>query len=81
MMRFSSQSAEDGAMPLLQCACGSDVGPRAFYGSGNRGLMGSVMGDGVNGPPAKISTEPLCSNEESKKVLWELSEKACGSFF
>ena len=81
MMRFVAQSAEDGTMPLLQCVCSEGVKARAFYGAGNKGVVGQVMGDGVTGPPQLVATEPLCTNTDSKKMLWELSEQACGSFF
>jgi hypothetical protein len=80
LMRWS-QSEEDGAMPLLQCACAKDVAPRAFYGPGEKGLPGMFMGDTMTGKPKALKPEKVCTNEDSKKMLWELSEKAVGPFF
>ena len=75
-MRLVAQSVEDGTMPLLQCVCGVGVAARAFYGAGTKGVLGYLMGDRMTGPPKLVTAEPLCTDEDSNALLWELSEKA-----
>ena len=79
-MRFA-QSAEDGTMPLLSCMCQPGIKPRAFFAPGKKGLLGWITNDTTVGLPKEIPLEPLCTKEESKAMLWEASEAACGPFF
>ena len=69
VMRMA-QSAEDGSMPMI-AACfdpstenGSFWAPTKFFE--------------CKGPAGKIEFDKDSQNEESKKLLWELSEEACG---
>lgn len=70
--RFVSQSAEDGAMPLLQCAFGMDVQNGDFWEPSH--YMNMV------GPATKVKLTKECTDEGSQKMLWEASEEACGKF-
>ena len=71
IMRFS-QSAEDGAMPLA-AAC--------FDPSTNNGDFWEPSGfNNMKGPADKVEYDKLSLNEESRKMLWEKSEEACGEF-
>jgi len=74
VMRYA-QSAEDGTMPLLQCCAGEGVANGDFYEPTKK-----AMGMRATGPPAKFDLEKICTKEESRKILWEESEKACGVF-
>ena len=80
IMRYA-QSAEDGTMPLLSCICKPDVKPRAFIGPGSKGVAGFIMADNMVGLPKELTLEKICTKEESKAMLWEASEAACGPFF
>jgi NAD(P)-dependent dehydrogenase (short-subunit alcohol dehydrogenase family) len=66
------QSAEDGAMPILQ-AC---FDPGAASGDQYRpsGRMA------FTGPAVKAEFDKLCSDPEARNVLWAKSEEACGKF-
>lgn len=71
IMRMS-QSAEDGTMPLLKaCFCPS-VSNGDFYEPRDRGHM--------VGPAVKVEYDKLSLDEESRRMLWEKSEDACGKF-
>jgi NAD(P)-dependent dehydrogenase (short-subunit alcohol dehydrogenase family) len=70
--RIISQSAEDGAMPLLQCAFGKGVVSGDFYEPGK--WMNTV------GPAVKVELGKECTDEGSQKLLWEVSEEAVGKF-
>eukprot|EP00435_Cladocopium_sp_Y103_P058873 s657_g20.t2 len=74
VMRYA-QSAEDGTMPLLQCCAGEGVATGDFYEPTKK-----AMGMRCTGPPAKFELEKICTKEESQKILWDESEKACGVF-
>jgi len=71
MMRFA-QSGEDGTMPLLKCCVGEGVQSGEFYEPDGMAAM--------KGKPAKIDLEPICTKPESRNILWQESEKACGAF-
>lgn len=71
IMRFS-QSAEDGAMPLLACCFDPATENGDFWEPGGRGNM--------TGPATKVTWDALSSNEDSGKLLWEKSEEALGKF-
>ena len=66
-----AQSAEDGTMPLLHCC----VSPEAANGD-------LWEPNGIKGPPVRVrlNKERICSEERACKVLWEESEKACGTW-
>jgi NAD(P)-dependent dehydrogenase (short-subunit alcohol dehydrogenase family) len=67
-----AQSAEDGTMPLLQCAFGTDVASGDFWEPG--------QWSNLAGLPVKVELTNECTDPESQKLLWEASEKACGKF-
>lgn len=71
MMRFA-QTGEDGTMPLLKCCVGEGLQSGEFYEPD-----GWVA---IRGKPKKIKMEPVCMKLESRQILWEESEKACGPF-
>ena len=71
IMRFS-QSAEDGTMPLLAACFDPTTENGDFWEPSQTGR--------TVGPAAKFELEPICQNEESRKILWEESEKCCGKF-
>jgi NAD(P)-dependent dehydrogenase (short-subunit alcohol dehydrogenase family) len=68
IMRFS-QSAEDGTMPLLTCVAGAGSQNGHFYEPA-----------GITGPATRKDLEAICTNAQSRKLLWEESEKACGTW-
>jgi len=70
IMRLS-QSAEDGAMPLIS-AC--------FDKSSKNGDFWEPSSFGWYGPAVKVSWDKLSCNEELQQMLWEKSEEACGEF-
>eukprot|EP00615_Pteridomonas_danica_P012568 CAMPEP_0114347744 /NCGR_PEP_ID=MMETSP0101-20121206/14153_1 /TAXON_ID=38822 ORGANISM="Pteridomonas danica, Strain PT" /NCGR_SAMPLE_ID=MMETSP0101 /ASSEMBLY_ACC=CAM_ASM_000211 /LENGTH=334 /DNA_ID=CAMNT_0001485253 /DNA_START=180 /DNA_END=1184 /DNA_ORIENTATION=- len=70
-MRFS-QSAEDGTMPLLQCCLGTETVNGDFFEPS--GMLA------LSGLPNKIQLEPICTLPESRVIIWEESEKACGEW-
>lgn len=69
------QSAEDGTMPLAHCCFGEGVANGEFYEPSQKS-----MGMRVKGLPEKFPLETVCTKAESRKMLWEESEKACGTF-
>lgn len=79
-MRFA-QSAEDGTLPLLECAVGADVQSGDLIIPGDRGPASWVLGDGVSGWPRKKEPEVICTSDVGKTILWEESEVAVGPFF
>eukprot|EP00899_Mesostigma_viride_P011791 jgi/Mesvir1/20612/Mv14840-RA.1 len=79
LMRFA-QSAEDGALPLIQCMLGKDVKGGDLFGPAHKGMLGWLMGDGTYGPAKRFEPEALCTDAASKQMLWEASEKAVGPF-
>lgn len=81
LLMRSAQSAPDGAMPLLHCMLASDLKPGSLVVPGVKGVLGSMMGDGVRGPPTYIEPEPLCKVPASAALLWEKSEAAVGEPF
>jgi NAD(P)-dependent dehydrogenase (short-subunit alcohol dehydrogenase family) len=69
---YFAQSAEDGSMPLL-AAC--------FHPSTNNGdFWEPAYRSHMIGPPVKVPFDNLSLDPESRKLLWEKSEEACGSF-
>ncbi|CAE8611875.1 unnamed protein product [Polarella glacialis] len=71
IMKYA-QSSEDGAMPLLHCCAGAGVESGDFWEP--RGMAT------LTGLPKKIQLESICTNLESRKMLWTESEAACGEF-
>jgi NAD(P)-dependent dehydrogenase (short-subunit alcohol dehydrogenase family) len=70
-MRFS-QSAEDGAMPVLAACFDPSTTNGDFWEPANRGNM--------VGPAVKVPWDKLSKDPESAKLLWKESEEACGAF-
>lgn len=67
-----SQSAEDGAMPLL-ASC--------FDPSTENGDFWEPNGfANMRGPATKVKWDSLSLKQENSKLLWEKSEEACGKF-
>jgi NAD(P)-dependent dehydrogenase (short-subunit alcohol dehydrogenase family) len=72
MLKLMYQSGEDGAMPILT-AC--------FDPTTENGDLFEPSGRlAASGPPAKVEYDALSSDPEARKVLWEKSEEACGTF-
>ena len=69
------QSGEDGTMPLVQCCFGEGSENGDFWEPQTKS-----MGMRMKGLPQKFPLEPICTKAESRKILWEESEKACGPF-
>jgi NAD(P)-dependent dehydrogenase (short-subunit alcohol dehydrogenase family) len=68
-----AQSPEDGTTPLLQVCYGTSVESGDFWEPSDWGNMA--------GPAVKIdSLQAECTDEASRKVLWEASEEACGKW-
>mmetsp|Transcript_10618 Transcript_10618/g.20563 ORF Transcript_10618/g.20563 Transcript_10618/m.20563 type:complete len:358 (+) Transcript_10618:68-1141(+) len=65
-----SQSANDGALGIIRCACAADVKSGEFYGPTKEGYKG----------PADL-LPPDDYSEEQKTLLWERSSEACGVKF
>lgn len=70
--KVMAQSAEDGTMPLLQAAFGPTTVSGDFWEPSQRGHM--------VGPAVKVEVVKECGDVDSRKVLWEASEEACGAF-
>lgn len=73
MMRFS-QSPEDGAMGILSCMCLPDAESGQFYGPGSGASA-------FRGKAEPFALEPFYDNDETRELLWRLSEKAVGVEF
>eukprot|EP00510_Aplanochytrium_minuta_P004343 CAMPEP_0184018006 /NCGR_PEP_ID=MMETSP0954-20121128/7881_1 /TAXON_ID=627963 /ORGANISM="Aplanochytrium sp, Strain PBS07" /LENGTH=338 /DNA_ID=CAMNT_0026299363 /DNA_START=500 /DNA_END=1513 /DNA_ORIENTATION=- len=67
--RNVAQTQEDGTMPLLLSMAGTDVKNGEMYGPEN----------GMKGPPKRCNPGRL-TTVEAGKMLWEVSETACGNF-
>lgn len=65
-----AQSQEDGSMPITAAAFDERTKNGDFWGPETR----------FKGKAVKIEYEENSTNEESKKVLWEASEAALGTF-
>lgn len=82
-----SQSAADGALPLLACAVASDAESGDFYVPGKEGFASKMIQDTVVGPPKKLDWVARAKREEhstsqgGRKLLWDCSEKAIGQSF
>lgn len=74
LLLTQGQSANDGTVPLLISMTDPKLQSGDFYGPTEG--MGRMRGY-----PKKHSPEKECTKEGSKKLLWELSEKAIGSTF
>ena len=68
-----AQSAEDGAMPLLTAMFGTKSKNGDFYEP--RGL------GGISGKVRKVEYDKNSASLEQQRMLWELSEIACGDNF
>ena len=75
-----AQSAEDGALPLLQCMVGRDVKPGSLVVPAHTGLLGLLIGDGITGPPVPKALEGMCTSRDNVDMLWKASEDAVGPF-
>jgi hypothetical protein len=64
-----SMSAEDGAVGLLMACCSEGVESGDFYGP-----------PGFAGMAVKLTPEAMLMDAAAKKLLWEESEKAVGTF-
>lgn len=70
---FMFQSIEDGSIGIGRCSLQEGIKNGDFYGpSGGRN---AAKGDAV-----LLDPEDICNDEESKKMLWEVSESAVGKF-
>lgn len=67
-----AQSAEDGSMPIVAACFDPSTENGSFWAPTNS--------FGFKGPAGKIEYDKGSQNEESKKLLWKLSEEACGNF-
>ena len=65
-----AQSQEDGSMPIVAACFDPSTENGSFWAPSKWG--------GIKGPAAKIEFEKASLNEDSKTVLWEKSELACG---
>jgi hypothetical protein len=67
---FMAQSAEDGAMPIVAACFDPKTENKSFW-----------MPSGMMTGPAKLKPFDKASMDaNSKKLLWETSEEACGEF-
>lgn len=66
-----AQSAEDGSMPIIAACFDPTTENRSFWAPTKNSFE-------ATGPAGKIEYDKDSQNEESKKLLWELSEEACG---
>lgn len=71
IMRFA-QTAEDGAMPILSACFNENVEAGKIW-------LPSLS-SGFRGPVILKPLEPVCMDKESREMLWEKSEAACGAF-
>ena len=69
-MNYMCQSGEDGACGIISCMMLPEVQSGQFWG---------CNGD-LYGPAVSLKPEKICTAEESKRLLWECSEKAVGEF-
>jgi len=67
-----SQSQEDGSMPILAACFDPSTTNGSFWAPKKMG--------GIFGPAAIIKYDKLSLNVDSKNLLWEKSEEACGKF-
>jgi NAD(P)-dependent dehydrogenase (short-subunit alcohol dehydrogenase family) len=70
-MHFS-QSAEDGSMPILAACFDPTMQNGDFWEPANR--------SNTVGPAVKVKWDKLSNDPESAKLLWKVSEEACGPF-
>jgi NAD(P)-dependent dehydrogenase (short-subunit alcohol dehydrogenase family) len=69
VMHFS-QSAQDGAIPLITACFGPHVVNGDFY----------EPKGGMRGLPIKVEFDKNSANAQQQQMLWETSEHACGKF-
>ena len=69
-----AQTPADGAIGITKCCFDTEAKTGDFYGpgSGRSAYSGNVVA---------INPEDICTDEEAKKMLWELSETAVGESF
>lgn len=73
LMRYS-QSAEDGAMGILRCACDPEAKSGDFYGpSGGKTAF--------SGPAVHLTPELYLHDDKSIETLWAASNAAIGEEF
>mmetsp|Transcript_22153 Transcript_22153/g.27967 ORF Transcript_22153/g.27967 Transcript_22153/m.27967 type:complete len:343 (+) Transcript_22153:68-1096(+) len=68
-----SQSQEDGSMPIIAACFDPSTQNGSFWAP-------STSWGGIKGPPIKVAYDYKTMNEDSKTLLWEKSELACGKF-
>lgn len=79
LLSWTSQSAEDGTMPLLHCICSTEPPEKGTIVVPKNGcVLGMLIRDGVTGPPMTKPLEAKCQLEADKAALWEASQKTCG---
>lgn len=66
------QSAKDGALPLLACCFDPKTDNGDFWEPA--GMFQSY------GPPVKVVYDKNSLDEQQRKMLWKVSEEACGEF-
>lgn len=69
---FMFQTSADGAMGITRCCFDADASTGDFYGPGPGGYSGNAVA---------ITPEENCTDEEAKKIMWELSEAAIEESF
>jgi NAD(P)-dependent dehydrogenase (short-subunit alcohol dehydrogenase family) len=65
-----SQSAQDGAIPLITACFGPHVANGDFY----------EPKGGMRGLPIKVKFDKNSASAQQQQMLWETSERACGKF-
>jgi hypothetical protein len=68
-----SQSAEDGALPILFAATSPGAEPGGYYGPNGIGEL--------KGPPGPARIGPQAKNRATAARLWESSERLLGVHF
>lgn len=67
-----SQSQEDGSMPIIAACFDPTTENGSFWAPSKFG--------GLKGPATKIEYDKKSKDRNSHKILWQLSEEACGKF-
>jgi NAD(P)-dependent dehydrogenase (short-subunit alcohol dehydrogenase family) len=70
--KYMSQSAKDGAMPILRACFDPETNNGDFYEPSQYMAM--------RGPAVKVEYDKLSADPDARAVLWEKSEEACGTF-
>ena len=70
------QSAEDGALGILNCIASPNVESGKFFGPGMGGMFTAIKG-----PALGYNLEPSYDNPKTRDLLWNLSCEAIGEEF